>query len=263
MQATTTGGSATAVGAITGRVTRSDPAKRSCASATAARNGIPMVHSSISDASLGCRLIDLSPCNIRLRSRQGTPANMRLPVRPGRVAALATVNDIFLSSLKWHVGHAHGSASLIADAKHSLTDVAMDVGALMTVEHSEAVQGYFKIAVCLSLCAMSASFLKEALYWTPVHSRAAKTIPAVVFVQSIVVFSKETTFRLMRRVSRVANSPALFAAAQHQRADVGVSIGAGVATCMMAVGFRWADRICTAAIAVVMLDTALRLYRTV
>lgn len=184
---------------------------------------------------------------------------MRFVLKPRGATVLATVNDVILSSVKWHVGHAHGSTALIADAKHSLSDVAMDVGALFTVERSEAVQRAFTIVVCVSLCLVSLSFFKDAVS-VSAHSSPSKTVRIVSIVESTVIVTKEAVFRTMRGVSRAENSSALFAAAQHQRADVGISIGAAVGACLMARGFWWADRICAIGIGVVMVDTARRLY---
>lgn len=184
---------------------------------------------------------------------------MRLALKPTSVAALAAANDVFLSSLKWRVGLTHGSVALVADAKHSLTDVAMDVGALLAAERSDAVQRCFTIAVCVSLCAIAGTFFKDALLAAS-HGRPPQTVRAVAVVQSTVIATKEVVFRLMRRVSLADSSSALLAAAHHQRADVGVSLGSAVAACLMARGVAWADRACAAAIGVVMVDTARRLF---
>ena len=186
---------------------------------------------------------------------------MRITLNPTRVAAIATVNDVLLSSLKWHVGHTHGSIALIADAKHSITDIAMDVGALVTVERSVKVQQLFTIAVSLSLCVISINFIKDA-FLASYQVSSQKIFRAVTIVQTMVVVTKESLFRVMRNISCAENSEALFAAAQHQRADVSISIGSAIAACLMACGFRFADRVCALAIGASMVNTARRLCMT-
>lgn len=188
---------------------------------------------------------------------------MRIALRPSRAVALATANDVLLSTLKWHTGCACGSLALVVDAKHSLTDVVVDTGALMIVDRPLVVQRAFSICIITILCTMGVGFFKDA--WMLTGTKAAqrvsrKTLSIILLVQAAVAVSKESIFRMTRRVSEQHKSLTLASIAQHQRADVFASMGVCTGAAMTALGCTWTDRAIAMALGCVMIRTAKTLW---
>lgn len=177
---------------------------------------------------------------------------------PKRILTISFINDVFISSLKWNVGHTCNSAALIADAKHSISDVIVDIGALSVVDKSVTIQKVFTSFVSLSLLFLAYDLIKDV--FCVKHVICKSNTYLIYIVQSIVILSKELLYRMMSHLSRTYNSATLLATSQHQRSDVFTSLTSTGGAILQSCGFMIADKIATIFIALLIAKTSVELY---
>ncbi len=138
--------------------------------------------------------------------------------------------NVFLVGLKLAVGVVVGSAALVADAVHSISDLFTDVAVILGVRLSSRpadeshAYGHGKFET------LSASFIGVVLvgagFFITLEAglalyRQEVNIPGypVVVVAAVSIVSKEWIYRVTRGVARRAGSSALYANAWHHRSD--------------------------------------------
>ena len=179
-------------------------------------------------------------------------------LNPRQIATLSTANDIFLSTLKWKVGHVQHSTALIADAKHSLSDVVVDIGAVCVIDKHPIIQRCYSSAVSIILFAVGVSLISESI--KPRLLTHKSSIGVLSCVQAFVILSKELMFRIMKNAYKKYKSLALFSAALHQRSDVFTSLSATAGAALYTLGFSWADRLSAIFIALLIIKSSIEIY---
>jgi len=147
-----------------------------------------------------------------------------------RITVIGLGLNAFLIALKLGVGITVGSAALVADAIHSLSDLATDVVALLGIRlasrpadegHAYGHGRFESISAALIGVALVAGGVIIAWRAGLDLSRGEENIPGypMLVVAAVSIVSKEWLFRATRRIARTWSSPTLQANAWHHRSD--------------------------------------------
>ncbi len=174
------------------------------------------------------------------------------PAAIRRVTLLGSAINLGLTAVKLSVGLLVGSLALVADALHSLSDLASDVIVLIGVKFGSRPPdathpfGHGKIETLATLVMGGLLVTGGVLIILKSGGRlsGASLLPPgwpVMVVALISIVSKEWIYRRTLRVSRRTNSAMLLANAWHHRSDalssVVVLLGAG----SLLLGWRYGD----------------------
>lgn len=173
-----------------------------------------------------------------------------------RVTIAGAVINVFLLFFKFLAGIIGGSAAMISDAVHSLSDFATDIVVIMFVKISSKPQdethdyGHGKYETLATLLiGFALFFVGVMLAWNGVEKIVFALQGHLLPVPGMIAFwaallsivLKEWTFRFTRKVGRSTGSPAVEANAWHHRSDalssVGTALGVGGAIFL---GGHWA-----------------------
>lgn len=172
-----------------------------------------------------------------------------------QVTLVGSLVNLLLSAAKILAGVFGGSAAMIADGIHSLSDLASDVVILVFVKVSSKGQnksydwghGKFEtlatLIVSIILIAVSVQLMFSGV--TSVKAiLGGAAIPApggIALVAAIVsIAAKEWMYRYTAIVGKRLNSPAVIANAWHHRSDAFSSVASLIGIgCAMAFGDRW------------------------
>jgi len=147
-----------------------------------------------------------------------------------RVTVWGLFLNIFLVALKLAVGIVVGSAALVADAVHSISDLSTDIVVILGVrlssrpaDESHAYgHGRFETMAASIIGAVLVGF-GILIAWRSGLSlyRGEINIPgyAVLVVAAVSIVSKEWIYQVTQRVARRVGSPALRVNAWHHRSD--------------------------------------------
>lgn len=215
--------------------------------------------------------------DLRARSRQVGMSSKKMS-RVGqvtRITILGSVVSAFLVGLKLAIGMIVGSAALVADAVHSLSDLSTDVIVVLGIrvssrpaDESHAYgHGRFETAAA-SMIGMALVGVGFFIAWKAGLSlyRQEYNIPgyAVLVVAVVSIVSKEWLYQLTQRVARRVGSPALRANAWHHRSDalssVAVLFGAVAGLLGWGHGDQAAAIVVGAMVSMVGLDTLWRIF---
>lgn len=180
------------------------------------------------------------------------PAPRKEPPRghtPDSVVTIGAATNIVLAALKLAAGTLSGSASLIADAGHSLSDLFSDAFCWLAprLRHARA-EAACTLGISAILCATGLGMSSAAL--KTLVQGAARTAPpialpgseaAALLIALLSVLSKEWLFRITHAVGKRYASPALVANAFHHRSDALSSIAAIVGVGGALLGFGCID----------------------
>lgn len=189
-----------------------------------------------------------------------------------RVIQLEGLANLVILVLKAIVGFSTGSMAILADALHSLTDVANNIIAWLVIRASQKppdrehpyghrkfeMLAVFVLAVLLAAIsfeiAVSALLRRDA---APSPSRWGLAVMLLVLLVNIAVAAWE------RRRARELQSSILLADASHTFADVLTTIVVIVGWQLSANGIAWLDAACALAVAAIILYLAFGLFRNV
>ena len=197
-----------------------------------------------------------------------------------RVTWIGMVVNIALSLLKLAAGILGRSGAMIADAVHSISDLATDVIVLIFARISSKPEdaghnyGHGKyetlasILISLALIAVGGGILADSIH----NIRLVLTGEIIgrpgaiaLIAAAISIVAKEVLYRYTVRVGRQTDSPSVVANAWHHRSDALSSLGtlAGIG-CAYFLGEKWriADPIAALLVAVFIFKIALDLIRT-
>lgn len=181
---------------------------------------------------------------------------------PRDVTVAGAATNVVLSGLKAGVGVAINSASLIADAAHSLSDLLSDGLALCAASspsmEEHCTRGIALMLGCTGLTMVyhsGAGLLATILMSRPAAAATAAPVlmeaagPAAataievagLCVALLSIASKEALFRVTHRVGTRVRSSTLVANAFHHRSDAMSSVAAACGICGALVGFRALD----------------------
>ena len=199
-----------------------------------------------------------------------------------RVTIIGALINIALTALKTGVGVLGGSAALVADGLHSLSDLATDaivfVGARFWTRPADESHpnGHAKIEslatlfVALALALVSVELLRSSVakIGATLESGAEPLRRSALFcalgVALLSVVAKETLYRATLAVGRKTRSTAVVANAWHHRSDALSSIPAALAIAgVLAFGPRFAflDPVGAIVVAFMILKTAFEIAR--
>lgn len=168
-----------------------------------------------------------------------------------RVTLVGMGVNFVLSGIKFTLGYLGGSQAVIADAVHSLSDMATDVAILLGLKYWSAPAddnhpyGHRRIetmitvfiGTALGLVGVGLGYHAIATMRDPYHG----TPTSVAMVGSLLsIFSKEGLYRWTVAVGRRIKSPSLIANAWHHRSDALSSIPAVAAVAVAVMAPRWA-----------------------
>jgi cation diffusion facilitator family transporter len=196
-----------------------------------------------------------------------TQARARLRAANG-VTLLGAVANVILVVVKGVIGLIGGSSVLVADAAHSLSDLAGDVVTLFSLRiaskppdqnHAYGHGRYETLGTAvLALLLVGAAV---GIAWNAWSRFGDATQPAVItlWAAALSIVVKETLFHVTIRVGRQHNSPLIVANAWHHRSDALSSIAAlaGIAGARM--GFPILDPAAAIVVAALIVKTALEL----
>jgi len=171
-----------------------------------------------------------------------------------RITNVGIVLNLLLSVFKVAVGVLSNSIALIADGIHSLSDIATDIVVLIGIYFGSKeadlshpyghgkIETFSAIGIALVLVFVGVGMIYKA----SVNITDFKFIrpgACVLIVALISVISKEWLYRATKKIAVTSHSPALYANAWHHRSDALSSIAVAVGFILMAVGFKYGDRI--------------------
>jgi len=163
---------------------------------------------------------------------------------PSRVTLLGAVMNVLLSLLKFAVGTTSGSMSLVADAYHSGSDLAVDAVTMAAVNAPPA----FERAATLAIAALLAS-AGFTMVWSAAVALWRRVVPTAglgtppLLVALVCIGTKEVLFRVTRAVGRRTRQQVLIASAKHHRSDAMSSFAAAIGSGGVLLGLPIADTI--------------------
>lgn len=170
------------------------------------------------------------------------------------VTLLGAVVNVALAFLKLAVGTLCGSAALLADAYHSISDIAVDAATMLAVHGSPAFERGCTLTIAALLSSAGAVMMADAIGTMRAAAMAAAAPPAAAgafapfFVALVAIASKESLFRVTRQVALRVRSTVLLASAKHHRSDALSSLAAALGTCGVLVGLPMADAVAAATV---------------
>lgn len=195
-----------------------------------------------------------------------------------KVTLIGSIANLALVVLKLGAGIVGRSGAMVADAVHSLSDLATDIIVMVFVKLSSKPQdkehawghGKFETlataVVGLILLVVGAGILWEGIsrIWQVLvrHELIERPEPVALYAAVASIVVKEWLFRYTRAVARRVNSPLVEANAWHHRSDAFSSIGTlvGIAGAIF-LGPRWAvlDPIAAAVVSLFIIKVAVDL----
>jgi cation diffusion facilitator family transporter len=171
-----------------------------------------------------------------------------------RVTLQGAAANLALTVLKGVVGLLSGSLALLADAAHSVSDLATDGVVLAGIwfgtrppdEDHPYGHGRFEtfatFVVALVLMGVGGRIAWEAGYSIYAHD-VFYASPYVMAVAIVSVLVKEWMFKMTRRVARATSTPALMANAWHHRSDALSSIAVVLGAIAGLLGWEHGDQV--------------------
>lgn len=197
-----------------------------------------------------------------------------------RVTLMGSVVNVILLVFKFIAGILGGSAAMIADAVHSLSDFLTDIVIIAFVRISSKPEdedhdyGHGKYET-LATSIIGLALLMVGLYifyngtrqiWDVMHGAEIEQPGLVALIAAIVsILLKEWTYRFTVSVGKKVESPAVIANAWHHRSDalssIGTAIGIGGAI-LLGKGWAVLDPVAALVVSVLIVKTALGLLST-
>lgn len=180
---------------------------------------------------------------------------------------------LVLAAIKLAVGFFTGSEALKADGLNNTTDVIASIAVLIGLKVSRkppdkdhhyghmraesiasTVAAFIMTAVALQVLTQAGTILFQGG-----HSEPPNLLAAWVAIGSAVVMF--IVYRYNMRLSKSINSSSLFAAAQDNKSDALVSIGAAVGIIGSVLGVTWLDPLAALVVGLIILKTAIEIFK--
>ena len=196
-----------------------------------------------------------------------------------RVTLAGSAVNVVLLVFKFVAGIVGGSAAMIADAVHSLSDFLTDIVVIFFVHISSKPEdkdhdyGHGKyetlatslIGLALLIVGFMILFNGSRQIWDVIHGQEIDQPGLIALIAALLsIGMKEWAYQFTARTGRKVNSQAVIANAWHHRSDalssIGTAIGIGGAILM---GHQWAvlDPIAAVVVSLFIIRTALSLIR--
>lgn len=195
-------------------------------------------------------------------------------ISPARIAMVGAIVNTLLSAFKVGVGCLAGSAALIADGWHSLSDLVTDVLCMASVKLGANGHGHYEHVCTLCIAAMLVltgglmtlhsgsallAIVRSSAVVVAAPAAAAATgmraglDAAALCVATASVVSKELLFSVSHAIGVRCRSPSLIANAYHHRSDALSSVVAIVGIFGAMCGCPWLDPFAATAVGVMVL----------
>ncbi|TDL35425.1 cation transporter [Jeotgalibacillus sp. S-D1] len=180
---------------------------------------------------------------------------------------------LVLAAIKLAVGYFTGSEALKADGLNNTTDVIASIAVLIGLKVSRkppdkdhhyghmraesiasTVAAFIMAAVALQVLTQAGTILFQGG-----HSEPPSLLAAWVAIGSAVVMLG--VYRYNIRLSKAISSSSLFAAAQDNKSDALVSIGAAVGIIGSVLGVTWLDPLAALIVGLIILKTAIEIFK--
>jgi cation diffusion facilitator family transporter len=206
-----------------------------------------------------------------MQERSAANQSVAMVVRAGWIGLVC---NLLLFTFKGAAGIVGHSQAVLADAVHSLSDIATDFAIIFGArlwsapaddDHPHGhgrIETLITVVIGLALCAVAVGMGLHAIRGLREEPTTAPSVIALIAaLVSIVV--KEILFRWTARVGRRANSPALVANAWHHRSDAFSSIPAAAAVGVALIDPEWAvvDSVGAIVVCLLILQAAWRILR--
>lgn len=196
-----------------------------------------------------------------------------------RVTILGSIVNVLLTAFKFIAGILGGSAAMVADAVHSLSDLVTDIIVLVFVrisskpadkDHQFGHGKYETLATTIigtALLVVGVLLLKEGIEKIVLVCQGGvlKSPGWIAFIAAIVsIASKEFVFQVTRIVARKTQSAATLANAWHHRTDALSSVGTGLGIgAAILLGEKWVilDPIAAVLVSAFIIVTAVNIIR--
>jgi len=177
------------------------------------------------------------------------------------------IANVFLIIIKLLVGLVIRSSALVADGVHSVSDLATDfvvlIGTKLSHRPPDETHPYGHSKLETIACQVIALVLLAAglgFIWSAASSilKGKVNYPGilVLIVAAICVITKEILFFLTRKISRITQSPILYANAWHHRSDSFSSLAVLVGGAASLLGWGYADHAATIVVGVMIMAVA-------
>lgn len=191
-----------------------------------------------------------------------------------RVTILGTFLNVFLVGLKLSVGIVVGSAALVADAIHSISDFTSDIVVLLGVrlssrppdESHDYGHGKYELIAATTIAVMlvGAGFY---IAWKSglAFSRGEVNTPGywVLVVAAVSIVSKEWIYQATQRVARRVGSSVLHINAWHHRSDALSSVAVLFGAIASQLGWGHGDQLAAIVVGVMIIIVGLNAFRKV
>ena len=185
------------------------------------------------------------------------------------VTNLAIATNALLFALKVSVGFFAGSAALIADGVHSLSDMTTDLAVLLGVRLGSKAPdeshpyGHGRAETfSAGFIALLLAFIGSAMiYYAAVDiARGKIVVPhiTVLIVAVVSIIVKELLCRITKKVAIKSHSTALYANAWHQRSDALSSVVVVIGFVSLKAGFNYGDQIAAIGVGLMIILVAVR-----
>jgi cation diffusion facilitator family transporter len=193
-------------------------------------------------------------------------------IRQGEKGAwVSIVSYLLLSALKLLVGLASGSEALLADGLNNTTDIVASVAILIGLKISRKPPdpdhhyGHFRAE---TIAAMIASFIMAAVGLQVLYQAGTKFFKPMlekpdILAAWVALFSALVmlvVYRYNHRLAKKINSKAMMAAAQDNRSDAFVSVGAFVGIIGSQFGLPWLDPLSAVFVGIIICRTAWTIF---
>lgn len=193
-------------------------------------------------------------------------------MRPLMCTVVGMVGNVLLTVFKIGVGISAGSASLVADGVHSLSDLAGDIGVLLALkastrppdqDHPYGHQHYETLgALGVSLLlVITGVLLGREAFARIISGEAVRPEAPALVMAAISVVVKEAMARYTDASGRINHSPALRANAAHHRSDALSSVAAVVGIGGAMAGIEILDSVAAMLISLLILKMGWELLR--
>lgn len=175
--------------------------------------------------------------------------------------------NVFLIIIKLIFGIMIRSSALIADGVHSISDLATDFVVLISTKLSHRPPdethpyGHSKLeTIACQVVALILLVVGLGFIWSAASSvfKGKVNYPGilVLIVAAISVITKEILFFFTRKVSRITQSPVLYANAWHHRSDSFSSLAVLIGGLASLLGWGYADHAATIVVGVMIMAVA-------
>jgi len=187
-----------------------------------------------------------------------------------RIILIEGLANLLVLVIKVVVGVWTGSMAVLADALHSLTDLANNIVAWVVIgissrpadrEHPYGHRKFENLAVFVLGSILVVLAFELVVHAFTAEPKPVDTNPWAMGLMALVLVSNVTISWWERRWAKRLNSDILLADASHTFSDVLITLGVIIGWQMAAMGYLWVDKVVTLLVAAMVLVLAYGLFK--